>query len=110
MTLPRSAVVIANDIRLRRSQHRGTFVIVDGRDDRLLYERFFDVRQCKFVVADGKEKVYEVIRILDADGFRGAMGIVDADFDLLDEIPMSSPNVIWGDCHDIEAMLVRSPA
>jgi Protein of unknown function (DUF4435) len=110
MTLPRPAVDIANDIRLRRSQYRGTFVIVEGRDDRLFYERFFDVQQCKFDVAYGKEKVCEVIRILDADGFRGVLGIVDADFDLLDEIPVSSRNVIRGDCHDLEAMLVRSPA
>jgi hypothetical protein len=110
MTLPRSAVVIANELRLRRSQHQGTFVVVEGRDDRLFYERFLDIQQCKFVVADGKEKVCEVISILDAAGFHGALGIVDADFDLLDEIPMSSLNVIRGNCHDIEAMLIRSPA
>jgi hypothetical protein len=35
---------------------------------------------------------------------------VDADFDFLEEIPVSSLNVIQGDCHDLEAMLVRSPA
>jgi hypothetical protein len=64
MTLPRSAVVIANEIRLRRSQHRGTFVIVEGRDDRLFYERFFDLQQCKFIVADGKAKVCEVYAFL----------------------------------------------
>jgi hypothetical protein len=110
MTLPSPAVDIANDIRLRRSQHRGTFVIVEGRNDRVLYEWFFDVQQCQFVIADGKEKVCEVLRILDADGFRGVLGIVDADFDLLDQIPVSSVNVVRGDCHDLEAMLVRSPA
>jgi hypothetical protein len=75
-----------------------------------LYEWFFDVQQCQFVIADGKEKVCEVLRILDADGFRGVLGIVDADFDLLDQIPVSSVNVVRGDCHDLEAMLVRSPA
>jgi hypothetical protein len=47
---------------------------------------------------------------LDSDRFHGALGIVDADFDLLDGIPVSSPNVVRGNCHDIEAMLVRSPA
>ena len=35
---------------------------------------------------------------------------MDADFDLLDEIPVSSLNVMRGDCHDLEALLVRSPA
>jgi hypothetical protein len=110
MTLPRSAVVIANEIRLRRSQHLGSFIVIEGRNDRLFYERFFDLQQCKLVVADGKEKVCEVVRILDADNFRGVLGIVDADFDLLEEIPVSSYNVIRGNCHDIEAMLICSPA
>jgi Protein of unknown function (DUF4435) len=110
MTLPKSAVVIANEVRLRRSQHMWSFVIIEGRNDRLFYERFFDLQQCKLVVADGKEKVCEVVRILDADNFHGVLGIVDADFDLLEEIPVSSHNIIRGNFHDIEAMLVRSPA
>jgi hypothetical protein len=71
MTLPRSAVVIANEIRLRRSQHRGTFVIVEGRNDRLFYERFVDIQQCKFVVADGKEKVCEIYVFLTQMAFWG---------------------------------------
>jgi hypothetical protein len=111
MTLLIAPVAIANEIRLKRSQHRGAFVIVEGRDDRLLYEKFFaDPQHCRFVVAGNKERVCEIIRILDSDGFHGALGIVDADFDLLDGISVSSSNIIRGDCHDIEAMLVRSPA
>lgn len=43
------------------------------------------------------------LRILDTDGFGGVLGIVDADFDLLDAIPASSLNIIRGDCHDMEA-------
>lgn len=111
MTLLTAPVAIANEIRLKRSQHRGTFVVVEGRDDRLLYEKFSaDPQQCRFVVAGNKERVCEVIRILDSDGFHGALGIVDADFDLLDGTSVSSSNIVRGDCHDIEAMLVRSPA
>src|SRR5712692_8435090 len=111
MTLLTAPVAIANEIRLKRSQHRGTFVVVEGRDDRLLYEKFFaDPHQCRFVVAGNKARVCEVIRILDSDGFYGALGIVDADFDLLDGTSVSSSNIVRGDCHDIEAMLVRSPA
>ncbi len=110
MSLPRSAVVIANEIRLKRSQHQGVFVVVEGRADRLFYERLLDSQRCKFVTADGKEKLCEVMRILDADGFHGVLGIIDPDFDLLEGTPTSSPNIVRGDCHDIEAMLVRSPA
>jgi hypothetical protein len=33
-------VVIANEIRLWRALHKGAFMLVEGRDDRLFYERF----------------------------------------------------------------------
>lgn len=110
MSLSRSAVVIANEIRLKRSQHRGVFIVVEGRADRLFYERFLDEQRCKFVTTDGKEKLIEVLRILDTDGFTGVLGIMDVDFDRLEGVFPNSPNIVRGDCHDIEAMLIRSPA
>lgn len=110
MSLSRSEVVIANEIRLKRSQHQGVFVVVEGRADRLLYERFLDAQRCKFVTTDGKEKLSEVFRILDADRFTGVLGITDADFDRLEGILPDSPNIVRGDCHDVEALLIRSPA
>jgi Protein of unknown function (DUF4435) len=108
--LRRSPFVIANEIRLKRSQYSGSFVVLEGSNDKLFYGRFFDATACKPVLAYGKENVYEVVRILDADNFRGALGVVDADFGVLDGISANSPNIIYGDCHDVEAMLIRSPA
>lgn len=110
MSLPRSAVIIANEIRLKRSQHQGVFILVEGRTDRLFYERFLHPTQCKFVTTEGKEKLGEVLRILDADRFTGVLGITDADFDRLEGILPNSPNIVRGDCHDVEALLIRSPA
>ena len=42
MPLRRRPVVIANEIRLKRSQHPGAFLVVEGRDDRLFWERYID--------------------------------------------------------------------
>jgi hypothetical protein len=84
--------------------------VLEGSNDKLFYGRFFNATACKPVLAYGKANVCEVLRILDADNFQGALGVVDADFDVLDGISANSPNIICGDCHDVEAMLIRSPA
>ena len=106
----RRAVVIANEIRMKRSQHRGTFLVVEGRDDRLFMERFTCNETCKIVVAEGKENVEEVITILDQDNFGGVLGIVDADFDRIQCIKRASSNIVMPAYHDLETMLICSPA
>ena len=110
ISLHRKPVVIANEVRLRRSQHAGSFLVVEGRDDRLFCARHTDADRCSLVVAEGKASVLEVIRILDADGFAGVLGMVDPDFDLLEQTTPAGPNVVTGDSHDLEVALLRSPA
>ena len=93
MLLSRRPVIIANEIRMKRSQHLGAFLVVEGRDDRLFCERYIDDR-CGVVVAGGKEGVLEVIRILDDYGFAGALGMVDPDFDLIEGARFPSLNIV----------------
>ena len=109
MPLRRRPVVIANEIRMKRSQHPGSFLVVEGRDDRLFCQRYTDDR-CDVVVAEGKESVLEVIRILDNVNFEGVLGMVDPDFDLLEGAEPFRPNVVACDAHDLEVALVCSPA
>ena len=101
---------IANEIRMRRFQFSGTFLIVEGRDDRLFMERFVSPTTCKIEVADGKQKVCDVIDILDKDDFDGVLGLIDADFDRIEGIPDRSKNLVMPECHDLIVMLVSSPA
>ena len=67
--MQRRSSVIANEIRLKRSQYQGTFWLVEGRDDRLLCQRFIDTASCKIIVAEGKARVCDVLQILDQDEF-----------------------------------------
>lgn len=100
--------VVANWIRMMRSHGPGCFVVVEGSDDRTFCQRYFD-KACRVVEVNGKENVLEVIRILDEWGFAGVLGIVDPDFDILEEEgPVSSNVVTWG-VHDLEVSLVCSP-
>jgi hypothetical protein len=103
-------VVVANELRLWRAVHKGAFLLLEGRDDRLFYEKFVDGMACKIKVVENKANVCEIVRILEAEDFPGILGIVDADFDLIEGRAVSSENLVFGDSHDLEGMLIRSPA
>ncbi|MYC93623.1 MAG: DUF4435 domain-containing protein [Caldilineaceae bacterium SB0661_bin_32] len=101
---------IAAEIRMGRSQSPRTLLIVEGRDDRLLMEAFVSQSTCRIEVAGGKQNVCDVIDILDAEGFNGVLGLVDADFDRIEGSPARSHNLVMPECHDLIMMLVKSPA
>ncbi|MBC1236355.1 DUF4435 domain-containing protein [Nostoc sp. 2RC] len=104
----------ANKIRLLRSTYSGTFVLVEGDSDKTFYNRFVDELACKLIVVSGKpsskQRVIEVLEILEKSNFQGILAIVDADFDRLETSTFSSPNLLRIDTHDLETMLISSPA
>ena len=108
--IDRYAQEIANEIRQTRSQHPGPFLVVEGRDDRLFMEGFTSSAACRIMVVQGKQNVCEVIRILDESNFDGVLGLVDADFDRVESIPSRGPNILMPEYHDLETMLLCSPA
>lgn len=104
----------ANKIRLLRSTHSGTFLLVEGGSDKTFYERFVDPLACKLITVSGKPssklRVIAVLEILEKSSFLGVLAIVDADFDRLSSSPHSSSNLLRTDTHDLETMLIQSPA
>jgi Protein of unknown function (DUF4435) len=101
---------IANEVRLKRTQHAGSFLLVEGPDDSRFYRRFVAPRQCQLVVGFNKENVISAVRILEDSRVDGVLGVVDSDFDALDGTSLPSANLVSCGCHDLEAMLIRSPA
>jgi hypothetical protein len=101
---------IATQIKMRRGAYSGTFIIVEGRYDMLVYERFVNGEKCKFEIADGKDKAIRALAILEKDYFAGVLAIVDADFSRLEGSLSLSPNLLLTDYHDLEVMLIQSPA
>lgn len=108
--ISRKPVFIANEIGLKRQEHRGAFLVVEGRDDRLFCERFIARDRCRVQVAEGKESVLEVVRILETRPFEGVVGLVDTDFDGLEGRSSPGANVVSTQVHDLECLLVRSSA
>ncbi|MEC4803032.1 MAG: DUF4435 domain-containing protein [Jaaginema sp. PMC 1079.18] len=104
----------ANQIRMRRSLHKGSFLLVEGGSDKTFYGRFVDKSECELVIISGKPssklRVIAVLKILEESNFRGVLAIVDADFDRVSNTINPSPNLLYTDTHDLETMLMRSPA
>jgi len=104
----------ANAIRMRRSTFSGTFLLVEGSSDKSFYERFTDRAICDLVIVSGKpsskDRVIEVLDVLQKSNFHGILAIVDADFDRLESFVDDNLNLFRTDLHDLETMLVSSPA
>ncbi|MEA5528120.1 DUF4435 domain-containing protein [Dolichospermum sp. UHCC 0684] len=105
---------VANQIRLRRSTYSGTFLLVEGSSDKTFYERFVDKLGCELVITAGKpsskQRAIAILEILEKSNFQGILAIVDADFDRLQNTSVTSPNLLRTDTHDLETMLIQSPA
>ncbi|WP_413198588.1 DUF4435 domain-containing protein [Nostoc piscinale] len=104
----------ANYIRLRQSTFTGTFLLVEGSSDKVFYQRFVDELACELVDTSGKpssrQNAIDTLEILEKSNFQGVLVIVDADFDRLKSLVPSSPNLLYTDTHDLETMLIQSPA
>jgi len=105
---------VANQIRLRRSTYTGTFLLVEGSSDKTFYQRFVDQLVCELVETSGKpsskQRAIDILKILEQSNFQGVLAIVDADFDRLETLLYTSPNLLRTDSHDLETILINSPA
>lgn len=108
--IERLAVEVANEIRMLRSHHSSSFLVVEGATDRLFMEAFTCEASCQVIVADGKTNVRQVLHILDDSGFDGVIGLIDADFDRITGGYTVSQNIVMYDRHDLETMLFSSTA
>lgn len=104
---------IANEIRI---EHRYpgnssyTFLLIEGSTDERVCQHFIAKDRCQIIVAHNKENVINALTILEKDNFLGVLAIVDADFMVLEEKLPSSQNLLLTDMHDLELMMINSPA
>lgn len=101
---------IANRVRMLRSKHKGSFVLVEGAEDEMLYGLFIEKHACKIQIAHGKPNLLRALEILEAEHFLGVVAIADADFSVLDGTAEPRANLLYTDGHDLETMLLASPA
>lgn len=102
--------IVANEIRMMRTQHHGALLIVEGPSDKTAYKNLLDKAACRIVIAHGKGNAVGAIAILESALFPGVLAIIDSDFRRLECAALPSANVLSTDDHDLECMMCRSPA
>jgi len=95
---------------MKRQQFAGSFLLLEGDTDARFYRGLVEQNNCQIVNAQTKSNAIEAIQILEDDGFVGALAVVDADFMVVAGVLPQSSNIILTDGHDLEMMLVLSPA
>lgn len=102
---------VANEIRMTRTQFRGTFLIVEGQTaDLRVYKRLVDSERAQVTPAHNKDRAIAALKILEETDFAGVVAIIDADFWRLEGQQPTSLNLFITDTHDLETMLIESPA
>lgn len=104
-----SAYRIANAVRMARGpSFPGAFFIVEGEASE--YGRFIDRELCRIMPAHSKENAIHALNILENANFAGVLAVVDADFWRPEGKEPNSPNLFITDTHDLETMILKSPA
>ena len=93
-----------------RSYHKGSILLVEGSTDERVFENFVDCSDCKIVYANGKDNTVGALDVIEKRNHSGVLAVVDADFWRLDNIIPSSRSLFITDTHDIETMILTSPA
>ncbi len=100
---------LCNEVMMTRSVHRGAFVLVEGVTDDRVYGKFLS-DEARILQCHSKDTVKRCIKeLVHRRGVREAIGIVDADLDLLDRKCPESP-VFYTDNRDMEMMCIGSNA
>lgn len=87
-----------------------SLLIVEGPTDKKLYGQFIDTSRCQIIIAYSKATAIEALSTLEKDNCLGILAIVDADFDVLEDTLSTSHNLLLTDTHDLETMMLQSPA
>lgn len=96
---------------MTRELHSGAFLLVEGESSDLrVYGHLIAEESCLLVAAHGKENVVDALAILEREGLQGVLAVVDADFWHLEGTEPASQNLLLTDTHDLETMILASPA
>ena len=87
---------------MERQRHKGAFLLVEGGTDIKRFERAVDESACSFVNCFGKPNVMDAIERLYDDGFEGALGLIDADFDRLLDTIAAHEGLVVSQYHDFD--------
>ena len=103
-------ISIANQVRLERATHAGSFLLVEGKGEEHIFRRFCNEDICSVVVCLGKPNVIEAIDDLGKSKFSGALAVVDRDYLKFSGYPKVEGEIIYTEENDFDMMIIASGA
>ncbi|ORC44460.1 hypothetical protein B2G74_33175 [Burkholderia sp. A27] len=107
--ITRSSDDIVAEVEMSRTNFEGSFLLVEGASDSRFFKRHVSGDCAELVICSGKLPAVGAINALNARNFAGALAVVDDDFDTATGVP-ATVNLLKTDTHDIETLLLSSPA
>tara|TARA_R110001583_G_scaffold143546_1_gene295684 strand:+ start:1846 stop:2712 length:867 start_codon:yes stop_codon:yes gene_type:complete len=99
---------LAAEIRMERlAEENKSFLILEGVNDQKSLYGHIDEVKCSVVIAHRKKNVVELVQHLDHEGFLGALGVVDHDFQ---NPEYESENLIFSEFRDFDVLIFYSRA
>jgi len=105
-----SGADIMAELLLIRSNFAGTLLILEGETDCRLFDGLINGNKCKTIPGHGKDSVLEAIQEAGMAALGGVAAIVDADYWHLEGVDAPAANVFMTDDHDLEMVMLNSPA
>jgi hypothetical protein len=99
----------ANTILMLRTRFKGAFLLLEGDTDIRLFSNLTDYAKCKLIPTFGKSNAIQTLIELEKREATGVLAIVDSDYWVL-EGKKTGNNLLLTDTHDIETMILLSPA
>lgn len=102
---------IANTVRMSRALRKHSCaLLVEGYKDVRVFRNLVCESACDVFPTEGKANALGALNLLRRSNQRGVLVIIDADFTDLNGQQVIDSDVIATDVHDLEAMLLKSPA
>jgi hypothetical protein len=97
------------EILMTRTAYKHTILILEGTTDCSVFEEFRHPN-CIAIPASGRQIAVDAMMLCDTNRKDGILAVLDADFSRFGIDPVSSSNIILTDAHDIEMIVLTSPA
>ena len=99
---------IANQVRLERCLHIGSFLLVEGSSDARLFKKFCDLSECSIIPCTGRDNLFDAINELTRDNVQGVLGFSDSDYSPFVGYPETAGDIVYTDENDLELMILCS--
>jgi len=101
---------VVSEMLMSRTAFSGSLLVLEGDDDLKFWRPRAEKEKCQFVLAGSKPTVTNSVVNASALNQIGILGVVDADYDLLLDVPIDSPHIVRTDTRDLETLMLASAA